>query len=421
MTRRRNLSRHSLLHARGWDFVALGMCLLVGAANPARAVQDANAARAAVLARAAHLRGEHQPAAAADALRVYLQNQPEDTEALLALGNALLDQGKQNEAEQAFAHALASAPNSPAANVAVGKLLLAQHHDPEAMDRFETALAASPADQDARKGEVAAATELALSARREGHPELALEALRHACSKLPDDPQLLLDLGIQAEELGALPEAEQSLHAALALDPKNPTILYALARVEPMSSTCLMRSGICAPISRRGLTMPRRISAWATLMRCSNARLRHAASSKPRSACSRGRPNRTMSLANWRFKRTRTRRPGRCSKKCWQATRITPARSPAWASWPCAPKHYATAEQFLARAEKADPNYMRPHYYRGLALARLGRKAEADEELRHSDGREHATMPELNMPSPTGNSTAEPASAATAAKPPEAH
>ena len=63
-------------------------------------------------------------------------------------------------------------------------------------------------------------------------------------------------------------------------------------------------------------------------------------------------------------------------------------------------KDYAAAEQLLARAEKADPSYARPHYYRGLSLARLGRKEEAQQELQQGDGRAHANAPPTAAQSP---------------------
>jgi len=44
-------------------------------------------------------------------------------------------------------------------------------------------------------------------------------------------------------------------------------------------------------------------------------------------------------------------------------------------------KDYAQAEQYLARAEAAAPEYQPAHYYRGLALARMGRKDESQTEL----------------------------------------
>jgi Flp pilus assembly protein TadD len=56
-------------------------------------------------------------------------------------------------------------------------------------------------------------------------------------------------------------------------------------------------------------------------------------------------------------------------------------------------KEYAKAEQYLAAAEKTAPEYGPAHYYRGLALARMGRKDEADTELRTATelGKAHPT------------------------------
>ena len=53
-------------------------------------------------------------------------------------------------------------------------------------------------------------------------------------------------------------------------------------------------------------------------------------------------------------------------------------------------KQYATAEQWLREAEESDPTYPTPHYFRGLALAKLGRKDEAQQEMQRGDSRPHA-------------------------------
>ena len=48
-------------------------------------------------------------------------------------------------------------------------------------------------------------------------------------------------------------------------------------------------------------------------------------------------------------------------------------------------KDYVKAEQYLAAAlKKSAPSYGPAHYYRGLALAHLGRKDEGDAELREA-------------------------------------
>ena len=57
-----------------------------------------------------------------------------------------------------------------------------------------------------------------MSARRQNYQDEALKVLEHARTKLPDDPKLLLDCGIQATEMGLLQEANESLQAARKLD-----------------------------------------------------------------------------------------------------------------------------------------------------------------------------------------------------------
>jgi Flp pilus assembly protein TadD len=254
-------------------------------------------------------------------------------------------------------------------------------------------LSLSPQEEAARKGESTAATQLALSARRDGHPEIALEVLRHACEKEPDDPQLLLDRGIQATDLEQLPEAEQSLHAARALAPKNLTILYALARVEIEEQHM--------PDAERDLkaylaVKPSDASAhyglghiYAMQQRTAEARAEFETSLKLQ-------PKQTESYYQL----------GELDLEAHQDAQAAPLFQRVLAAAPnhagaltgmgelsFRAKQYATAEHYLAEAEKADPGYPLPHYYRGLALARLGRTEEAQAELRKGDSRPHATVP----------------------------
>ncbi len=93
----------------------------------------------------------------------------------------------------------------------MGDLLLSMHRNPEAMDRFETVLAITRTNSDARRGELAAASELALTAGAPATLKLLCRCLQHARIELTDDPDLLLELGIQATELYLYPEAEEAL------------------------------------------------------------------------------------------------------------------------------------------------------------------------------------------------------------------
>ena len=89
---------------------------------------------------------------------------------------ALGGEGDSAAEEELLWRALRQRPNLPRANLMLGNLLLHEHHDPEAMDRFETVLAINLRSAEARRGELAAVTELAERMRQLGHPELALKA-----------------------------------------------------------------------------------------------------------------------------------------------------------------------------------------------------------------------------------------------------
>jgi len=337
-----------------------------------------------VLAKVRELRASHQPQAAELLLRPYLIAHPNDPEALTLLGQLRLDQGDQAGTEKALIAALAASPNSIDANLAMGDLLLSMHRNPEAMDRFETVLAFAPANSDARRGELAAATELALTVRRSGHPEVALQVLQHARIKLPDDPSLLLELGIQATELYLYPEAEQALNAARNLRPNDPGILYVLARMETerqhlQAAEADFRDYLAA--------QPNDASA--------HFGLGHILAMQQRTDDARAEFERSIQLqpvqtesyyqigeieldahqdakAEVLFHKTLERDPT-------HGGALTGLGVLAFRA-----KDYVKAERYLAAAEKTAPNYGPTHYYRGLALAHLGRKDEGDAELREA-------------------------------------
>jgi tetratricopeptide (TPR) repeat protein len=371
----------------------LPLVILTGLSNSGVSSQATQNNRSETLVKASRLRSQHHSEAAADLLRTYLGKQPDDPDVLIALGDTLLDQKQPEEAGRVFARALAASPNSIPANNAVGKLLLFRHSDPEAMDRFETVLSLSTHDVEARKGEVAAATELALTSRREGHPDLALAALRHACEKLPDSAQLQLDRGIQAMDLNLLSEAEEALHTARQLDPADPTPLYALARVETdIQHMADAERDYKAYLNARPNDATAHFGLgyiYISLQRTEEARREFETSIRLR-------PRQTESYCQLGQLALDAHHDTEAKPLFEHVLSIDPNHAGALTGMgelAFRAHDYAAAEQFLTRAEKADPTYMRPRYYRGLVLAKLGRTEEAQQELRNSDGRQHATAP----------------------------
>jgi tetratricopeptide (TPR) repeat protein len=351
-----------------------------------------------VLVKARQLRASHQPQAAESLLRPYLAAHPNDPEALTLLGQLRIDQGDQPGAEKQLLSALTASPNSIVANLAMGDLLLSMHRNPEAMDRFETVLAIARANPNARHGEIAAATELALTARRSGHPEVALEVLQHARTKLPDDPDLLLELGIQATELYLYPVAEEALNAARNLRPGDPGTLYALARMETerqhlQTAETDFRVYLAA--------QPNDASA--------HFGLGHVLAMQQRTADARAEFERSIQLQPVQTEsyyqigqlELEAHHDAEADALFHKALERDPTHGGSLTGLGVLAfraKDYVKAEQYLAAAEKTALNYGPAHYYRGLALAHLGRKDEGDAELREAI--------KLSSANPSGTQTA---------------
>ncbi len=161
-----------------------------------------------------------------------LRASSEQVHRLVEDARAKAAEGETGEAKTLLTQALELSPNSPEANLAMGRLLLDARQWPEAMDRFETVLATNVHAGEARAGELKAATSLALEAKRAGRQDAALRCLEHARESLPDNPELLRDLGVQAFEMHLLARAAEALNASLAVAPGDVQTVYALSRVE---------------------------------------------------------------------------------------------------------------------------------------------------------------------------------------------
>lgn len=286
-----------------------------------------------------------------------------------------------------------SAGNSPefiAENLQTGQSLLADHHAPEAMDRFESVLDVDASNAAARSGELAAATELALSAHRAGHPEVALQVLEHARTKLTDDPQLLFALGSEALEVHALPEASKALTLARKLRPDDLDILYMLARVQIEEQHL---PGAEANLRTYLAALPNDATAHFGLGRVLAMEQR---ADEARVEFQRSIALQTVQTESYYqvgqldldehkdaeaallFRKALERDPG-------HGGALTGMGILAYRA-----KDYPKAEGYLTAAVKASPEYAPAHYNRGLVLLRLGKKEEGNQELLRATELGHA-------------------------------
>jgi len=316
------------------------------------------------------------------ALLLSLSPQPSDPAHLTAEALAKIQQNNLAAARQLLIQALDSSPNYPAANDALGSILFSEHHYTEAMERFETVLATNLHDPAARKGERDAATAVALKARRSGNANGAYLSLQHAREHLPDDPTLLLDLGIQAQQMHLLLPAAEALNAALALNPGDPTTLYALARVEtdqdrlPAAEQRFRAYLAARPNDASAhfglghvLEMQQRIDdAKAEFQRSVDLQPIQTESyfQLGQIALDAGQPEAAAPL----FEKTLARDPH-------HGGALTGLGILAYRR-----KDLAAASTSLTAAIQSSPSYQPAHYYLGLTLARLGDKAGSERELK---------------------------------------
>ncbi len=329
------------------------------------------------------------------------QPAPADPDHLTAQALTNIQQGDASAAHQLLREALDLSPNHPAANLLSGNLLLGEHRYPEAMDRFETVLATNLRDPAARAGELSAATQLALQARGSGSPNAAFLCLQHAREHLPDDPTLLLDLGIQAQQMHLLPQAAEALNAALALKPADPSITYALARVEtdqahlPAAEQRFRTYLAARPNDASAhfglghvLEMQQRIDeARAEFQRSIDIQPIQTESffQLGQIALDAGQPETAVPL----FQKTLARDPR-------HGGALTGLGILAYRR-----KDFAAARQQLTAAVQSSPDYQPAHYYLGLTLARLGEKAGSERELKTATDLAHQQDPHITAAAPT--------------------
>lgn len=292
-----------------------------------------------------------------------------------------LQQGNTVQAEDLLQHALSLDPASVAANDTYGDFLVQRQHLPEAMDRFETALATDPHDPHARSAERNAAVALALHARNAGSNDAALLCLQHARAALPDDPEILLDIGIQARDMHRLGISSEALQAGLVLDPKNPKLLYAMARTEvdqehfpdakahylsyldlkPDDATAHYGLGHLYQMQQQTDLAAQQFQQSIALLPVqteSYFQLGQIALDAHRNAEARA-----------AFEKTLSRMPA-------HGGALTGMGIIAYRE-----KNYAASEQYLTKAIAAAPDYQPAHYYLGLTLRRLGKQDDAQKEL----------------------------------------
>jgi tetratricopeptide (TPR) repeat protein len=144
-------------------------------------------------------------------LRVALQRDPADADALFNLAMALSDQGKLDEAVELLDRLLVEHPSHAHGWVALGVAQARMERDEDAVESLTMAVSLNPDDGHVRKN-------LGAILSRCGSLDEAIVHLQAAARLLPTDPQCWFNLAGTLEEAGKTEEADEAYLKVLALD-----------------------------------------------------------------------------------------------------------------------------------------------------------------------------------------------------------
>jgi tetratricopeptide (TPR) repeat protein len=267
----------------------------------------------------------------------------------------------------------------------------------KARDLYERVLLLRPSDSDAQEGMSLTSEQLALQERAAGHMDMALNVLVRAQRAEPDNPRVLLDLGILEDEIMLYQEAAKTLAHLETLGKVDPNTYYALARTdlhlgrldpaeEQMKQYLELRPDDAS--AHYGLG---KIYLQGVQFSKAETELRKSIAIQPIQSESYYELGQALLNQN-EFE---------AAMPQYQKTlERDPKHGGALAGMGIAHfklKQYDEAKSWLERAVQASPDYQPGHYYLGLALARLGdaeasrRELDVATQLAAKDSKQTAT------------------------------
>jgi tetratricopeptide (TPR) repeat protein len=271
-------------------------------------------------------------------------------------------------------------PTDTSVLVELGKVQLAQGLNEDAMKSFETVLAIEPKASDARDGEVQAAIAAALANRKSGLQDSALMDLLRAEKLVDDSPQLLLDAGIQEENMRIFRDADTALTKAHELAPQDLKILYALAHVELDEQKMPDAE---ANLKAYLKAQPGDATAHYGLGKLLHMELKNDDATEELERSIALEPKQSASYYELGEMALEQERNDEAKTQFEKVLSLAPHHGGALTGMGIVAyraRDYQAAEGFLKDAVMDAPDYPAAHHYYSLVLARLGRKDEASHE-----------------------------------------
>jgi tetratricopeptide (TPR) repeat protein len=309
-----------------------------------------------------------------------LRTSPDEYRALDLLGVVRVLQKREKDAEDLFLHALRTNPAFASAHAHLGLLYLQMERPDEAVPELRTAVKLDPGRTDAADALIHIWREEAQSAVAAGDSEQALASLIEARKLAPNNPDVQFEFGMAALRMSLFQDATKAFRKTLELR-KDPLAVYGLGRalmglarfedarqqfVRYVAARPDDPAGHCA----LGMTL-------AALERSAEARVQFEKSIalSPRQIESYYRLG-LMELESKDF------------DPATKNLRLVLDRDPKHSGALTAlgrvefeQKHYSEAVGLLQRAIASGNSLGEAHYYLGRTYARMGRKAEADQEF----------------------------------------
>jgi Flp pilus assembly protein TadD len=169
---------------------------------------------------------------------------------LMRIGDAARSAGDLPNALGVYRRAAEMAPVDPAPLIAAGDVLLQMGNINEAIVSYHAALVRPGDTHGVQVG-------LAKAFLKSGKPELALDPLSKALAETPDDPRLLLLLGVTKDLSGQHWDAQDIYRRALSLTPGDPALTVDLALSLTLSGDYSNAIAVLQPLAAAPTGSPR--------------------------------------------------------------------------------------------------------------------------------------------------------------------
>lgn len=249
------------------------------------------------------------------------------------------------------------------------------------MSPFEKALQTDRSDAAARKNEVDAAIRYSLAEKRENREQAALWLLLRARYWVPDDPDLLTDLGVQEDYLKLFVDADKTLTEALRIRPNDLSTLYTVARVKMDLGQMQAAEQAWLSYIKQDPNNPAAYYGYGIVLQTlgkddeARSQFMRSIKEKPGQAESYYRMG-EIARREGNKADARTQYDQALARDSTHGGALTGLAILNYEG-----KKYDEAESELEAAIKSVPAYRTARYYHGLTLSKLGRKSDAEAEF----------------------------------------